>query len=519
MTDQHIVYVDGNTLTPSEVLTVAKGTSKVEISPDAWPGIHASRAVVERIVANDETVYGINTGFGALVNQRISSEDLAQLQVNLIRSHATAIGPLMSIEEVRAMMIIRLNSLCKGHSGIHPDCINQLALYLNSNLHPAVPRIGSLGASGDLAPLSHLALGLIGEGRLLGGNGELRDTKDVLFEMGILPVQLTAKDGLSLINGTSQMCAYSVLTHQRLKHLLPLADLILCTSMEARKCSVRPSHELVHKARPHPGQALVAKRIRTMLKDSPIGKSHLDCDRVQDAYSFRCAPQVHGAVLESFHRFDEMINIELNSATDNPLIFPTPDAPGVHEVVSQGNFHGEILALTADFVSLATFELGSISERRIDQMVDPSRSQLPAFLAENSGLESGLMIVQYVAGAALAELRGHASPRSAFSTSTSAGQEDHVSMGATATWNMYQASERLAEVLACEAMVACQALEFEPLSPAPHVSGFYKLIRTVIAPLQGDRSTSDELRHLATILLEGSWLARIESEYGRIPSR
>ncbi|MAJ01764.1 MAG: histidine ammonia-lyase [Euryarchaeota archaeon] len=519
MAEEHIVYVDGNTLTPSEVVMVAEGSAKVEVSPDAWPGIHASRAVVERIVANDETVYGINTGFGALVNQRISSDDLAQLQVNLIRSHATAIGPLMSVREVRAMMVIRLNSLCKGHSGIHPNCINQLVLYLNSNLHPAVPRIGSLGASGDLAPLSHLALGLIGEGELVTAEGELRATSEVLFEMGILPVELTAKDGLSLINGTSQMSAYAVLSHQRLKHLLPLADVILCTSMEARKCSVRPSYELVHKARPHPGQTLVAERIRAILKDSPIVESHLDCDRVQDAYSFRCAPQVHGAVLESFHRFDDMINIELNSATDNPLIFPTPHEPGAHEVVSQGNFHGEILALTADAVSLAIFELGSISERRIDQMVDPARSQLPAFLAQNSGLESGLMIVQYVAGASLSELRGHASPRSAFSTSTSAGQEDHVSMGATATWNMYQATERLSEVLACEAMVACQALEFEPLSPAPHVSGFYKLIRTIIAPLEGDRSTSDELRKLSHVLLEGSWLARIESEFGRLPSR
>ena len=517
MTDEHIVYVDGATLTSSEVIMVAKGTAKVEISPDAWPGIHASRAVVERIVKNDETIYGINTGFGALVNQRISPEDLAQLQVNLVRSHATAIGPLMTIEEVRAMMVIRLNSLCKGNSGINPNCINQLALYLNSNIHPVVPRIGSLGASGDLAPLSHLALALIGEGKLIGESGEIRDTSEVLFELGILPVELGAKDGLSLINGTSQMAAYSVLSHNRLKHLLPIADIILCTSMEARKCSVRPSNELVHKARPHPGQTLVAGRIRALLQDSPLVASHEECDRVQDAYSFRCAPQVHGAVLEVFQRFDEMINIELNSATDNPLIFPTPQNPGAHEVVSQGNFHGEIIALNADFLSLAMFELGSISERRIDQMVDPSRSELPAFLAKNSGLESGLMIVQYVAGASLSELRGHASPRSAFSTSTSAGQEDHVSMGATATWNLYQATERLAEVLACEAMIACQALEFETLQPAPHIAGFYQLVRTIIPPLEGDRSTSEELRNLAQMLLRGTWLARLESEFGRLP--
>ena len=518
MAAEHTVFVDGATLSPSEVIMVAEGKSVVEVSPDAWPGIHASRAVVERIVQNDETVYGINTGFGALVNQRISSDDLAQLQVNLIRSHATALGPLMSVKEVRAMMVIRLNSLCKGHSGIHPHCIEQLVLFLNSNIHPAVPRIGSLGASGDLAPLSHLALSLIGEGDLIKDDGSVIPTAEVLFDMGILPVQLTAKDGLSLINGTSQMAAYTTLAHQRLKHLLPFADIILCTSMEARKCSLTPSNELVHKARPHPGQTMVAHRIRTLLNNSPIVNSHAECDRVQDAYSFRCAPQVHGAVLEAYHRLDEMINTELNSATDNPLIFPTPEAPGVHEVVSQGNFHGEILALTADFVSLALFELGSISERRIDQMVDPARSELPAFLAQNSGLESGVMIVQYVAGASLGELRGHASPRSAFSTSTSAGQEDHVSMGATATWNLYQATERIAEVLACEAMVACQALEFEPLNPAPHIHGFYQLVRSIIPPLVEDRSTSKELRTLSSTLLEGSWLARLESEYGRLPS-
>lgn len=261
----HTVFVDGETLSPSEVLMVAEGKSMVEVSPDAWPGIHASRAVVERIVQNDETVYGINTGFGALVNQRISSDDLAQLQVNLIRSHATALGPLMTVTEVRAMMVIRLNSLCKGHSGIQPHCIEQLVLFLNSHIHPAVPRIGSLGASGDLAPLSHLALALIGEGEVIQDDGTLTSTSDVLFTMGVMPVQLTAKDGLSLINGTSQMAAYSTLSHQRLKHLLPLADIILCTSMEARKCSVSPSNELVHKARPHPGQSLVAQRIRVLL--------------------------------------------------------------------------------------------------------------------------------------------------------------------------------------------------------------------------------------------------------------
>ena len=510
------VNVDGVTLTVTDVMMVAHRGMKVGVSEDAWPKIHAARSVVDRIVAHNETVYGINTGFGALVHQRISPDDLAQLQVNLIRSHATAIGPTMSVPEVRAMMLIRLNSLCKGHSGVHPDAIRQLVLFLNERLHPEVPRIGSLGASGDLAPLSHLALALIGEGRLLTESGETRPTKEVLFERGLLPLSLTAKDGLSLINGTSQMAAYMATSVARLSELLVLADVVLAMSMEARQCSLTPFREEVHNVRPHTGQRVVAQRVRSMLDGSPIMAAHADCERVQDPYSFRCAPQVHGAVYESFLDVQRTIEIELNSTTDNPLIFPTPDRPGPHEVVSQGNFHGEVLAIRADQMALGLFELASISERRMDQMLDRSRSDLPAFLAKNSGLESGLMIVQYVAGASLAELRGHASPRSAFSTSTSAGQEDHVSLGATANHNLLVATERLAEVLACEALIASEALTHQTIRPVGHVAGMVDLVRAIAPPLDGDRSTSDELKAIAQAMIDGGWLARLEAEHGRL---
>lgn len=516
MTPPSVVYVDGRTLTAQEVAMVAKEKASVAVSEDAWPQIHAARRVVERIVETGETVYGINTGFGALVHERISSDDLAQLQVNLIRSHATAIGELMSVEAVRAMMVIRLNSLCKGHSGIHPDCIHQLVLYLNNGLHPAVPRIGSLGASGDLAPLSHLALTLIGEGHVVDA-GERRPTAEVLFERGFIPIELTAKDGLAIINGTSQMTAYATLAHQSLSNLLLLADAVLAMSMDARSCSLTPSRPEVHRARPHPGQGLVAERLRTMLAGSTILEGHAECDRVQDPYSFRCAPQVHGAVYESYLRLGEMIRTEMNSATDNPLIFPEPDRPGPHEVVSQGNFHGEIVALTCDAMSLALFELGSISERRMDQMLDASRSQLPAFLAKDSGLESGLMIVQYVAGASLSELHGQATPRSAFSTSTSAGQEDHVSMGATAAWNLMIGVRRLSEIIACEALIAAEALEHASSRTSPHVAALHTMVRSVAPALDGDRSTSDELMLLADGLVDGGWLARLEAEHGRLP--
>ena len=511
------VQLDGTTLTPAEVERISTNHADVSISEAAWQRVNVARDVVEGILERGETVYGINTGFGALVHQRISPDDLATLQTNLIRSHATGLGEPMTRASVRAMMVVRINSLVKGHSGVHPEVLEQLVSFLNHDIVPHVPRIGSLGASGDLAPLSHMALALLGEGEVLSEQGQAIPTKAVLTEKGMIGIKLRAKDGLSLINGTSQMLAFMTLAERRLNALMPLADLILCTSMEARKASVKPSDDRVHQARPHPGQRLVAERIRTIMAHSPILASHADCDRVQDAYSFRCAPQVHGAVLQRYHALVETLEIELNSATDNPLIFPDPQNPGPHEVISQGNFHGEVIALAADSMSAALFELGSISERRIDQMLDPARSELPAFLAQNSGLESGLMIVQYVAGASLAELHGHVMPRAAFSTSTSAGQEDHVSMGATAAWNLLEATKRLSEVLACELFVACEALECEETEPAPFVAALKQRVRTIAKPLTGDRSTSKELISIAEELCDGAWLARIEAELGRIP--
>ena len=511
------IALDGHTLTSSEVLRIASGDATVSLSSNALPRVNAARSVVDRILSNDETVYGINTGFGALVHQRISSEDLSQLQTNLVRSHATAIGELMSKEAVRAMMAVRINSLAKGYSGVHPDVLNQLIHFLNFDIVPAIPRIGSLGASGDLAPLSHMALSLIGEGEVLKEGGGVEPTAIQLSNHGLIPLELRAKDGLSLINGTSQMCSYLSMAEQRIADLLVYADLALCKSIEARKASVKPSDSRVHDARPHPGQLLVSQRIRQILHASPIMDSHADCDQVQDAYSFRCAPQVHGAIYERFMALQSTLNIELNSATDNPLVFPDLSNPGPHEVVSQGNFHGEVLALTADSMTAALFELGSISERRIDQLLDPARSKLPAFLAKDSGLESGLMIVQYVAGASLSELHGHAAPRTIFSTSTSAGQEDHVSMGATACWNLLQATKRIAEVLACELVVACEALEFNTTEPSKHVVALKQRVRSIVSPLEGDRSTSAEIIAVSNQLLDSKWLARVEAEAGRLP--
>ena len=511
------ITLDGNTLSSSEIWRVATCNAEADISQSSWDRIIKSRKVVENILESGEIVYGINTGFGALVNQTISSEDLQQLQNNLIRSHATGIGELMSKESVRAMMVARINSFAKGYSGVHPNVVQQLLDFVNLDITPAIPRIGSLGASGDLAPLSHMALALIGEGEILLDSGEVVETREIIVEKGLIPLELGAKDGLSLINGTSQMLSLLIESEQILSQLIPLADVIMCTSLEAFKGSVVPADARVHNARPHPGQSLVASRIRDIMSGSKIIESHSDCEKVQDPYSFRCAPQVHGAVNESLMQLRSTLEIEINSTTDNPLVFFDSDE-SEQKIVSQGNFHGEILGLVADKMSLSIFELASISERRMDQLLDSKKSGLPPFLANNSGLESGLMIVQYVAGASLSELHGHCAPRTAFSTSTSAGQEDHVSMGATACWNLLQATQRLSEVLACELLIACQALEFETLKPSPFIQSIIRLVRDISPKLESDRSTSSDLVAISNSLKNGGWLSRIEAENNRLPN-
>lgn len=510
-----VIQLDGNTLSPAEVYAVATDNIAIKLSEDSWNRIVKSRKVVDDILDSGEVVYGINTGFGSLVDTNISKEHLQDLQVNLIRSHATGLGDSMTKPAVKAMMVARINSFARGFSGVHPNVVQQLIDYVNHGVTPYIPRIGSLGASGDLAPLSHMALTLIGEGYVIDDHDNKIPTKDLLVEKGLIPVELFAKDGLSLINGTSQMLSYSILSLQILNNLLTMSDVIYCSSLEAFQGSISPADARVHSARPHPGQILISARIRQIMQNSEILAGHTDCSKVQDPYSFRCAPQVHGAVYEALMSMRETIQIELNSTTDNPLVFPeTTDDKST--IISQGNFHGEILALCADRMSLAIFELGSISERRMDQLLDSNKSGLPPFLATNSGLESGLMIVQYSAGSALAEMHGHAAPRTSFSTSTSAGQEDHVSMGATACWNLYQSCIRLSEVLACELVIACQGLEYNKLKPAPFVKSLHKLVRSISPKLTEDRSTSAELLSIAKILREGTWLSRIEAENERL---
>ena len=502
------VLLDGRSLTTEAVLAVAESRAKVECAPDAMERVRLARATVEGIIARGEVVYGINTGFGALVNTQIGPEDLERLQLNLIRSHATAIGEALPNTQVRAMMVVRLNSLLGGHSGVHEDPLRQLESYLNLGITPVVPRLGSLGASGDLAPLSHVALCLIGEGEVE-YNGRQMPAQEALTINGMMPCKLRAKDGLSLINGTSQMTSLLALAFERLHSLLPMADAILCMSLEARRCTLRPFSEEVHHVRPHPGQQHVAGRVVRLMQGSPNLLDHADCDRVQDAYSFRCSPQVHGVTFERAMALKSVVDIELNSVTDNPLVFPDPSNPGPHEIVSQGNFHGEILGQTADNMTLALFEQASMSERRMDQMLDPARSGGRPFLARQSGLESGLMIVHYVAGAALSELHGHVMPRSAFSTVTSGGQEDHVSMGATSCMNLMLALDRFTDVLAAELLIAAEAAEDLPAPMSDALNQLHRLVRAVVPPLQTDRSTAADLRVINENLTNGRWWSEL----------
>ncbi|MEC8979553.1 MAG: histidine ammonia-lyase [Candidatus Thermoplasmatota archaeon] len=483
MTDTPIV-LDGSSLTTIDVGNIVFGIPKddfgrggfaprIDIAESCREAVNRSRRAVEEIVASGQPAYGINTGFGDLVRVAIPEEDLKTLQANLIRSHACGVGEEMLPEEVLGMMAIRANSLLNGHSGIRWSTIETLVAMINAGIAPHIPRIGSLGASGDLCPLSHMTLGMMGEGEVYhrgeGGVWNLKDAADALNEADIEPVVLEAKEGLSLINGTSQMCLWIALAERRATYLMDASEYALAFSIEGAHASADPFDERLNSVRPHPGQMKVAARLRHLLHHSPNMISHANCEKVQDAYSFRCAPQVLGAVQESLDHLRTTIEIELNSTTDNPLIFTDK---GVNEVVSGGNFHGEVLAMVSDNFHLAIHELASISERRIAKLLDPATTGLPAFLAENPGLNSGLMIVQYTAAASIAEIRARLGPSTATNIVVSAQQEDHVSMGATASWMLLKSIENCAVVIAAEMLAAVHALSHRNEIVGPNLKNY-----------------------------------------------
>ena len=504
------VEIDGNSLTLDDAVALSLGMANAVVSDDSKRSMYASRSAIEQIIQSDDVIYGINTGFGAMSSVRIEGHDLEELQTNLIKSHACGVGELMQPEHVLLMMVFRANSLAKGVSGIRPEIVEMLVEMVNSGIAPVIPRIGSLGASGDLAPLSHMSLALLGEGECMirtDAGWEKTSSLEALSRANLKPVKLQAKEGLSLINGTSQMCAYLGITIQNMDRLLMGADASAACSVEAIKGSHAPFDARIHQNRPQRGQSISAARILQFVKKSDINESHSDCDRVQDAYSFRCSPQVHGPVIDLITETRRMLEIEINSATDNPLVFVENETV---DVVSGGNFHGQNLALASDSIAIACHELASISERRINQVLDPNWSGQKAFLAQTEGLESGYMIIQYVAAACIAELHLMANSATTSNVPVSMGKEDHVSMGATGTYRSLKSSQLLSQVLANELICSAEAIERINESAGYGVSKIVDWVRTFVLPYKGDRVMTSECEDLSNNLLSGGLQAIFE---------
>ncbi len=496
------VVVDGSPLTVGDVAAVALGTATAVPGDDLDARMEPARALVERVVANDETVYGITTGFGALANTRIRADQASDLQYDLLRSHASGVGPYLEPEVVRAMLLCRARTLAQGHSGVRPVIVRYLLSLLSNDILPAVPSQGSVGASGDLAPFAHLALPLIGEGEVLDNGGGV-PSLPVLDAAGIEPLELLPKEGLSLLNGTEGMLAHGCLAVHKANQLVDATDAAAALSVEALMGSSRPFQKRIHDLRPHPGQATSAARILALLDGSQIDASHHDdfAHKVQDAYSLRCAPQVHGAVRDTIEHATAVFNRELGAVVDNPIVFPEDG-----EVVSGGNFHGQPLAFALDFLAIAVTELGSISERRVDRLLDPHRSSgLTPFLATNPGVSSGYMITQYTAAALVAENKVLAHPASVESIPTSGMQEDHVSMGWGAARKLDTVLTNTARVIAVELMCAAQGVDQRPMDPAPGTARIHNTIRTVCPALVEDRPPGPDIMKIAELIESGAF--------------
>lgn len=511
------VALDGRHLTLEALEDVALRGAHVQIDPAAAEGMEASRAVVEAILRRGETVYGINTGFGHLAQVRIEAADLERLQRNLIRSHAVGVGPPFDVPTVRAIMLLRANVLAAGHSGVRPLVAERLAELLNGGIHPLIPSQGSVGASGDLAPLSHLALVLIGEGRIWDGGAPgtptgIRSAKDVLASRSIEPLVLAPKEGLALINGTQAMTGLGALVLLRAERLARVADAVAALSLEGRLGSHVPFDPVLHELRPHPGQIAVASNFRLLLGGGTIHDSHTNCGKVQDAYSFRCAPQVHGASRDAIAYVRAVLEREVNAVTDNPTVFADDG-----RILSGGNFHGQPVAMALDFLAIAIAEIGSIAERRIEQLVNPKLNELPAFLSASSGLHSGFMMAQVTAAALVSENKGLCFPASVDSVPTSANQEDHVSMGPIAARKALVVLENVEAVVAIEALCAAQAADFRaPLTPADGALALFDEIRSHVPKLVEDRELHLDIEAITSAVRDGSLLAAVERRVGRL---
>ena len=494
-----MVVLDGDRLAIEQVIAVAVRQETAALAPESIEKMLRSRSVVERLAAGDEPVYGVNTGVGLLADVRVPPADLEQLQRNVVRSHAAGTGDPLEREEVRAMMLIRANVLAKGFSGIRPVVAERLCQMLERGVTPVVPSQGSVGASGDLAPLAHMALVLMGEGEAEFAGARMPG-REALRLAGIDPLALASKEGISLLNGTQAMLAIGCLELAAAEVLIDTAEVLCALTLDALRGTPRAFEPRLHTVRPHPGQVASAAHLLRLLEGSEIRASHVSCRRVQDAYSLRCAPQVHGAVRDTLAEARRVFSIELNSATDNPLVFD-------NEVLSGGNFHGEPLALQLDYLAIALTALSGISERRIDRLVNPALNEdLPAFLAQHAGLESGLMMAQVTAAALVAENRVLATPASPGSITTSGNKEDFVSMGMTSALKWKRVVRNTRAVLAIEALASVRALEFlRPLKTSPLLEVARSRILSVCAAIEGDRPISPDIAALDR-LIQGSRL-------------
>ena len=494
-----MIELNGRDLTIDHLVAIADGREQVTIAGEARSQVQAARRVVDGMADGDIPVYGINTGFGSFAETRIPREDVTQLQVNLLRSHAAGVGEPLSIRAVRAAMALRANVLAKGFSGIRLETLETLVTALNRGVHPRVPSRGSVGASGDLAPLAHIALVLIGEGDVWDGEG-VRPARLALDEAGMRPVVLGPKEGLALINGTQVSAAVAALAVAGAQRLSRAADIAAALSIDALQGSVRPFERRIHEARPFAGQLLVADNLSRLIAGSAINLSHANCGRVQDAYSMRCAPQVHGAARDAVAWVQNVVAIEMNAATDNPMVFADTE-----EIVSGGNFHGAPLAVAADLLVIALAQLVTISERRSERLVNPTLSGLPAFLTRHGGLHSGLMIAQVTAAALTSELKTLAHPASVDTIPTSANKEDHVSMSMAATLKAERALQLATLAIAVEVLCACQAIDLlAPLTSSEPLMRVHAAVRKEVATLVDDRPPSPDLDRIAEMIRSGT---------------
>ncbi|TLS38325.1 histidine ammonia-lyase [Pseudalkalibacillus caeni] len=486
-----MITLTGNSLTLREMNRILNGNEKVNASEASWERVERSRRAVERIVKEEKVVYGITTGFGKFSDVLINKDDVEDLQLNLIHSHACGVGDPFPEQVSRAMLVLRANALLKGFSGVRKVVIERLLQFVNAGIHPVVPQQGSLGASGDLAPLSHLVLPLLGEGEVF-YKGERVESVKAMSKEGIFPITLTAKEGLALINGTQAMTAMGVLSYLEAEKIAYESEMIASLTMEGLNGIIDAFDEDVHLVRGYPEQVAVAKRMREFLNGSKLTTSQGEV-RVQDAYSLRCIPQVHGATWQTLNYVKEKLEIEMNAATDNPLIFE-----GGKKVISGGNFHGQPIALAMDFMGIAVAELANISERRIERLVNPHLNDLPPFLSAEPGLQSGAMIMQYCAASLVSENKTLAHPASVDSIPSSANQEDHVSMGTIGARHAYQIVSNTRKVLAIEAICAMQAVELRGKEKmAPKTRGVLEAGRKVVPFIDKDRVFSKDIEKAA----------------------